>query len=207
VVRAHRTNEHGFTVVEVMVAVLLLTIGLVGTMQAFISSDGANLTSQRAQAVSTAAEQELEQLRAMSYNSLALSLLPTHTSDGNASGDNSGDPTDPDYWISGSNLLVPNSFAQETSGILATVASAGEVLIGGGSVSPGPVTLTSDGFTVTVYRFISWVNDSCVFGVLGDLCPGTEDAKRLTVAVVLTGGVVGEKKPFWLTTIVANPNA
>jgi prepilin-type N-terminal cleavage/methylation domain-containing protein len=203
----HRTSERGFTVVEVMVAVLLLTVGLVGTMQAFISSDGANLTTQRAQALSTAAEQELEQLRAMSYSSLALSSIPTATTDGNQPGDNSGDPSDPDYWISGANLLIPNDFAQETSGTLPTVASTGEVLIGGGTVPPGPVTLTSDGFTVTVYRFISWVNDTCVYGSQGDLCPGTEDAKRLTVAVVLDGGGVGESKPFWLTTIVANPAA
>jgi hypothetical protein len=75
-------------------------------------------------------------------------------------------------------------------------------------VNPGPVTENTAGFTASVYTFISWMNDSCVY--LGiDLCPGTKDAKRLTVAVVLegVGADVGAGKPFWLSTVVANPSA
>jgi type II secretory pathway pseudopilin PulG len=203
----HRNNEHGFGVIEVLVAILLLAFGIVGTLQAFISSDHANLATQRAQAISTAAEQALEQMRATTYSSLALSSLPTHTGDGNGSGDNTGNPTDPDYWVSGTNLLIPNNFAEETGGLLQTVASTGEALISGGTVSPGPSTVTSDGFTVTIYRYVTWFDDSCLFGAL-NLCPGIDDAKRLTVAAVLSGsGPASTQKPFWLTTIVANPNA
>jgi type II secretory pathway pseudopilin PulG len=205
--KAVRHGQAGFTTLEVLVAVILVTVGLVGTLEAFISADQVNIKTEEAQALSTAAEQTLEQLRALTYNGLALSSLPTHSGDGNGSGDQSGDPTDPDYWISGADLLIPTNFEQEASGILTGVAGTGEVLITGGSVSPGPVTVTSDGFTVSVYRFISWVNDSCVFGVLGDLCPGSEDAKRVTVAAVLDGTDAAKEKPFWLSTIIANPDA
>jgi prepilin-type N-terminal cleavage/methylation domain-containing protein len=203
-----RTGEQGFTIIEVMVAVLVVAVALVGTLQAFISSDHGNLATQETQAVSTAAEQALEQLRAMSYTSIALSSIPIQTGSGNPVGDTSGDPEDPDYWVSGTNLLIPNNFSQETSGILSTVASAGEALIGGGSISPGPVTVSSDGFSVTIYRYVTWVVDSCLLGSL-NLCPGIQDAKRITVAAVLTGTGTGTSapKPFWLSTIIANPTA
>lgn len=201
-----RTGEQGYTLIEVMVAVLVLAVALMGTMQAFISSDHGNLETQETQAVSTAAEQALEQLRAMSYSSLALSSLPTGTGTGNPTGDNSGDPEDPDYWVSGTNLKIPNDFAQISSGLLSTVASTGEALIGGGTISPGPTTVSSDGFTVTIYRYVSWVVDTCLYGSL-NLCPGTQDAKRITVAAVLTGTGTSPPKPFWLSTTIANPNA
>jgi prepilin-type N-terminal cleavage/methylation domain-containing protein len=204
-VTTQRAGERGFTIIEVMIAVLVLVVGLVGTLQAFISADDGNMATQQAQALSTAAEQQLEQLRAMTYNSLALSSLPTGTGDGNGTGDTSGDPSDPDYWVSGSYLKIANNFAQEAGGLLSTVAATGEALISGGSVSPGPVTVTSDGYTVTIYRYISWVVDSCVLGSV-NLCPGAEDAKRITVAAVLSGSNIKAAKPFWLTTIIANPD-
>src|ERR1700733_10257335 len=113
-----RTGEQGFSLIEVMVAVLVVAVALIGTMQAFISSDHGNLATQETQAVSTAAEQSLEQLRAMSYNSLALSSFPIQTGSGNPTGDTSGDPDDPDSCVSGTNLVIPNNFAQVTSGVL-----------------------------------------------------------------------------------------
>ncbi len=200
-------RNDGFGLIEVMVAILLLTVGLLGTMEVFISSDHLNLTTQRVQALSTAAEQSLEQIRAMPYANLALSALPVHAADGNPPGDTSHDPSNPDYWVSGTNLQIVTNYGLESSPTLAGVSTSGEALIGGGTVSPGPTTVTSDGYTISVYRFISWVNDSCVYlGV--DLCPGTQDAKRVTVAAVITGGGgTGANKPFWLSTVVANPNA
>jgi prepilin-type N-terminal cleavage/methylation domain-containing protein len=203
---SERTGEQGFTIIEVMVAVLVVAVALVGTLQAFISSDHGNLATQETQAVSTAAEQALEQLRAMSYTNLALSSFPIATGTGNPTGDTSGDPEDPDYWVSGTNLVIPNNFSQITSGVLSTVASVGEALIGGGTISPGPITVSSDGFNVTIYRYVTWVVDSCLLGGL-NLCPGTQDAKRITVAAVLDGTGTSVPKPFWLSTIVANPDA
>jgi Tfp pilus assembly protein PilV len=204
--RIARDND-GMSVIEVLIAVLLLTVGLLAVLYGLVASNHLNLTTQRVQATATAAENAMEQLRATPYNSLGLSSLPTHTSDGNASSDKSGNPTDPDYWVSGTNLLVVANYNQESSAALSGVSTSGEAMIGGGTVNPGPAHVASDGFTVYVYTFISWVNDSCVYLAV-NLCPGGEDAKRVTVAAVLDGGGgVGADKPFWLSTVVANPDA
>lgn len=200
-------NERGFGIIEVVAAMLLVVIGVLGTFTAFISSDHANLTMQREQAVSTAAEQAMEQLRSMTYANLALSSLPSTSSAGNPSGDNSKDPLDPDYWVSGSNLFIPASFSQESTTPLTNVASTGEALISGGTVAPGPTAVTSDGFTVDIYRYITWFNDTCTYGIT-NLCSSVDDAKRVTVAAVLANQTgTTDMKPVWLTTIVANPKA
>lgn len=200
------SDDAGFTVIETLIAILLLTVGLMGALYGLVSTNHLNLTTQRLQAASTAAEDTMERLRATSYSSLALSSLATHTLDGNSGSDTSGNPSDPDYWVSGTNLLIVTDYNQESSPTLAGVSSSGEAMIGGGTANPGPVTVASDGFTLSVYTFITWVNDTCDYlGV--ELCP-TDDAKRLTVAAVLDGGGgVGANKPFWLSTVVANPDA
>jgi prepilin-type N-terminal cleavage/methylation domain-containing protein len=200
-------GQAGFTLIEVLIAILITTVGLVGTLDALISSNKLSLTTERVQATATAAEQTMEQLRGMNYGSLALSALPLHSSTGDSPTDTSGDPSDPDYWVSGSYLDVVNDFNQETSTILADVANVGEALVTGGTVNPGPVTVTSDGFSVNVYTYITYVTDNCVYlGV--NLCPGAENAKRLTVAAVINGGGgTGADKPFWLSTVVPNPSA
>jgi prepilin-type N-terminal cleavage/methylation domain-containing protein len=200
-------DERGFTLVEVLVAILLLVVGALGVLVSLSSSGHLTLTAQREQAAMTAAEQTMEQLRAMTYTSLALSSLPTHSADGNGAGDTSGNPANPNYWVSASNLLIPASFNSETSSTLSGVSSTGEPLLSGGTVSPGPSTVTSNGYSASIYRYVTSVNDRCsLLGV--DLCPGTQDAKRVTVAVVLNGGVsVGVLKPVWLSTVIANPQA
>ncbi len=198
--------EQGFLLLEVMVAMFVLCVGLLATLAVFDDSNHLGSTTQRQQVATSVAEQAMEALRADSYASLALSSpLPSHTSDGNPSGDTSGNPSDPDYWVSGSNLLIPTTWSSETSSTLSGVSKTGEALVSGGSISP-QTTSTVNGYTATVYQFVTWVNDQCKYlGV--DLCPGSEDAKRVTVAVVLGGSGTGVGKPVWLSTVVADPDA
>lgn len=205
--RSRLADEDGFTLIEVLVAALLMVVGIVATLQMFTTSSHITLTAQREQAAMTAAEQAMEQIRALPYASMALATpLPSHESDGNATGDSSGNPTDPNYWVNstGSTLKIPSNFSSEASSTL----SSGETLISGGSVSPGPSSVSSNGYTVKVYRYITWVNDVCTY-LSSDLCSGTQDAKRITVAAVISGtqASVGVQKPVWLTTVAVDPNA
>src|SRR5690349_6555393 len=124
--------------VEVLVAALLMAVGIVALLQMFTSSSHMTLTSQREQAAMTAAEQAMETIRALPYASMALSTAPVHEADGNATGDTSGNPNDPNYWVnsSGGTMTIPTNFNKESS----TTISTGETLITGGSVASGPTS-------------------------------------------------------------------
>lgn len=218
--RAAAARQDGFTLIEALVAMAILVTGLLSTFVALNASSHLTLTTQREQAAMTAAEQQMEQLRAMTYANLALSYAPSHSADGNAATDTSGNPSNPDYWVSSSasNLLIPSNFNSESSGTLSGVPSSGEPFVtSSGGVSPGPVTVSSDGFTATVYRFITWEKESCIdIATITGLCTLfnasedallNEDAKRITVAVVIGSGGNGVSKPVWLTTLVGDPQA
>jgi predicted ribosomally synthesized peptide with SipW-like signal peptide len=204
--RISARGEQGSLLLEVVLAVFVLAVGLLATLAALNDSDHLNATTQRQQAAATIAEQQMEQLRSMSYASLGLSSVPVHATDGNGTGDTSGNPINPFYWVSGSNLLIEQNWNSESSTTSAGTSSSGEALISGGTISPGPDAVTANGYTATVYRFVSWVNDTCSLNST-DLCPSTQDAKRVTVAVVLGTGGGGTAKPAWLDSIVANPAA
>jgi prepilin-type N-terminal cleavage/methylation domain-containing protein len=207
-------KQDGFTLIETLVAMVILVTGLLATFTALNSSSHLTLTTQREQVAMTVAEQQMEQLRAISYSSIEMSSTPSHTSDGNATGDNSGNPTNPNYWVnsSGSNLLIPTNFNKETSGTLSGVSSLGEPFVTGGTITP-TTTVSSGGYTATVYRYVTWMDDGCVTTALCTLWSATQDAlhsetgKRITIAVLLSSGGNGVSKPVWLTTDVADPQA
>jgi hypothetical protein len=51
---------------------------------------------------------------------------------------------------------------------------------------------------------VTWRNENCPFA----LCDGTQNTKRLTVAVALDAESTGERRsPFWFSTVVADPDA
>lgn len=208
-VRRRITAEDGFTIIEVLVAIVLIAVGVLGTFATLDSSSHLTASSQREQAAMTAAEQAMEQVRANTYTNIAIGTpLPTAAgTDGNASTDHSGNPTNPNYWVSGTSLKIPANFNQESSGTLTGVSSSGEPFVTGGSVVPSS-SVTTGGYSATVYRYVTWVNDTCNYGGT-DKCSGAQDAKRITIAVVLGGtqNNTGVQKPVWLTSVVANPKA
>lgn len=68
----HQTGEGGFTLVEVMVAMLLLAIALTGLAQLAGSQTVASLRTRIRQVATSYVNQELESLRSMTYTRLAM---------------------------------------------------------------------------------------------------------------------------------------
>jgi prepilin-type N-terminal cleavage/methylation domain-containing protein len=169
-----KNGEGGFTLVEVLVAILILAIA---SMTTFSLLSAAARNGQRAKASQVAleyAEQELELLRSMEDDELALETPPQPSTN----------PLSPNYRVSG---LGTFALTREPRGNYRTLVVKGEGLYGGGfvqggTVSPGPTKFTSGDVSGKVYRYIVWHNDEkCPEAS----CPGKQDYKQIVVAVRL----------------------
>lgn len=176
-------SEDGFTIAEVLVAILILAIG---SMTTFSLLSAATRNAQRAEASQVAlefAEQELEFLRSMESEELALTASPPHSTN----------------TFSPNNRVTNGTFALQRSplGSYRDLVVNGGSLYGGGSVeggtiAPGPTSFTSGDVKGKVYRYIVWRNDEkCTEAN----CPGKQDYKQIVVAVKLDslGNEAGER--------------
>src|SRR2546426_6869104 len=90
--RSLRRDEGGFTLLEVMVAALILAIGILAVVGVFDSSRRLTTISEENEVVAHRAELELERIQAMPFSGVALTSTPAHSTDA----------SDPDFYVSGS---------------------------------------------------------------------------------------------------------
>ena len=172
-------SEGGFTIVEVLVAAMIL---VAGSLAAFGMLRAATLNTQRAKATQVAldrAQQEMEALRALPDEKLALTETPPPSTN----------VKNPNFRVG--NGISGSTFAltREPRGDYANLVVKEGSLYGGGfisaanaTVSPGPTPFTSGDVSGKVYRYIVWRNDnSCPEAT----CPGTQDYKQVVIAVRL----------------------
>jgi hypothetical protein len=171
-------DESGLTIIEVLVAAVILVLGSAATFGIF---GAATKNAQRAKATQVAldlAQEELERLHGIPYSSLALNSLPQESSSS----------LNPGYRVSGETFALKRNPREEFREL---------------DVDPengvGPesefVTGESDrsGITGTLYRYVVWRDDpTCP----EEACPGTHDYKQIVVAVqpdraVSQGGEAG----------------
>lgn len=170
--RELRARQQGFTIVEVMVAALVL---VAGSFAVFGLLRAAALNTQRAKGTQIAldrAQQELEALRSLSDAQLALVTPPGY----------SPNPLDPGNRVSNGTFALSREAPESPA---PTLVVEGGSLYGGGfikdaAVNSGPTSFSSGDVTGKIYRYIVWRNDtSCPEAT----CPGTQDYKRIVVAV------------------------
>jgi type II secretory pathway pseudopilin PulG len=166
-----RRDERGFTIVEVLVAMMILMVGAFATLRALTSATANTQRAKESQVLLDVAQQEMEKIRNLDYDQIALTSAP-----GSATS-----PLNPDSRVSG------GSFGLNQDGTnLATMVVNGGSLYGGGFVSggtinPGSVTSTPLGVgdvDVRIFRFVVWQNDAQC-----GTCGGNQDYKRVVVAV------------------------
>jgi len=166
-------SEAGLTIVEVIVAAAVLALGAMAT---FGVLSAATKNTQRAKATQVAlnrAQQEIEALRGLKNEELALTATPEHSSS----------PLNPNYRVNN------NAYAtiREPPSAYATLVVKNGPLYGGGFVkggvvSPGPTPFTSGDVSGKVYRYVVWRDDS---NCPAATCPGAQDYKQIIVAVKL----------------------
>lgn len=161
-------SERGFTIVEVLVAALLLVVGIGATIASFVGPQEQTLVAQRLSQASALAERELEELTTRPFAVLGMRQMPAPVSDASDS------PTDPRAHLrapascgdpSASNatcLLVRQNFNRVADGRLAGTVPSGEPLVGA-SKGVEPKEIVNG---MTVHRFVSWQDrDPCALNI------------------------------------------
>lgn len=205
-IRLARDEEDGLTLIEVLVASIILALAAMATFGVLAAT---TRNAQRAQATQVAldkAQEEMEKLQTVPYEKLALKSLPEHE----------GSPLNPNYRVDGKNYAVKRD----------PLGQYGEMVRDGGSyygISPdvkkiegeimfGPFPFEEGTVSGEIYRYIVWRNDpQCPESAVGteDFCPGQQDYKQLIVAVKLNGPVAqqGEGNYVEVQSAVSNPEA
>jgi len=183
--RRPANSEAGFTIVEVLVAAVLLVIGSLVT---FGMLSAATRNTQRAKASQVAldlVQQELEALRSHSDEELALEQKPPHSTD----------QLDPNYRVNASQGTF--AVSREPVGTYRKlVVNGGEIegepekTIEGGAIKPSESFEIGD-VSGAIHRYIVWRNDEAC----GAACPTSQDYKQIIVAVKLNtpGNQSGER--------------
>jgi Tfp pilus assembly protein PilV len=147
-------GERGMTVVEVLVAAVVLLAGVLAAFSVLVGSRDLTTTAERLEAATHIAERELESMQALRWVNLAHPTAP-------ASGP-------PPHTVSLSAGVWRYQWRAGNHEQVAIDATNGQVPAAAATVDDGRIN-------VTVWRYVSWVDDATV--------AGTTDYKRLTVVV------------------------
>lgn len=188
--RRQRSGEAGFTLVEVLVAIVLLATGALAVMQVFDTSIRNNYRANESQVMINRAQRELEAIRDLDYKEVALTAMPT----------SARDAKDPRSRVLG------GSFALNRDGTNpAELVVNGAPGVDAGVMDPGPEPFTDGDISGEIYRFVVWQNDPKCLPVQ---CPGTHDLKRVVVAVKLDTAAVSFERAYQETqSDFVNPKA
>lgn len=197
-------SDDGFGLIEVLVAVLILTVALLGLIGAFTSARKLTLLSERRTSAAHSAQLELERLQATPYSELLMTATPTH----------SAESTNPDYYVKAG---PPPEYQYDTTGTEAEpLAIAGAACVtlktSCGSIATQPTGRAclqyvgacewkDRAFSGNVYDFVTWHHDTNA-----KCTKKTENYKRLTVVVTLTVAAGAQAvTPVRVSTLIANP--
>jgi Tfp pilus assembly protein PilV len=193
--------------IEVVAAILVLAVGLMGVYAAIGTSNGAIAEGEVQATMAQVAQQQLQSVEALPYTNIADSSAPTRTT--------TTDTTNPTYYLastcrSGACTYQPNP----SDGSLTETV---DVDTTNGKVAPGPATVvvpdpnasacssTSTAtcrITLSVYTFITETSDpDC--SQTGYSCPSSSSYsyKRITVAVK-NAGSGPPKDPVYVSSFV-----
>ena len=198
--------EDGLGLVEVLVAILLLTIGVVGLLGGFNSARSLTLLSERHTTMAHRAQLEIERLQSTSTNATTYSELAMTSAPSNSS-----ETTSPDYYVNtaGTEYEYGAGSTEKQKLVIATATTNKECTsttkeTGCGVISPtspptrkctayvGNCEWTDGALSGDVYDFIT----------SGGTSTTSENYKRLTVVVTLN---VPRVTPLRVSTLIAEP--
>ena len=213
--RASRLRaQDGMTMMEVLVAAVVLILGLLGYLDAIGASGSAVTGAERAAAMTQIGEQTLQTVEALPYASISDSSAPSKA------GTNGTNPAY--YLVTGPVSLDASCTAGQQcyqwNPSSTTSAEVVDVNTNNGKVFPGPTTVVTpapSGATCTTVNTTACQETFAVYAFVTDstdpvcnaTCSGTSYSyKRVTVAVKNTGPG-SPKNPLYFSTIVYYPGS
>jgi hypothetical protein len=159
-------REDGMTVVEVIVAGMILIIGGLGVLGIVDAASRNTFRAEQSQVVANLMQGEMERLRQVPYEELALEDLPVHVSD----------PEDPNSRVSSKTFFYTG---RNGTGLKQLVYNGGTIdgeTIEDGTVDPGPTPFQIGDVRGDIYRYVVW-----------DTCPSSlcQDGRHLKRAVIV----------------------
>jgi Tfp pilus assembly protein PilV len=170
--RLDKSGEEGFTIVEVLVAAVVLVLASLAIFMAFAVSIHGIQRSRETQIGISVAQREMERVRVIPYDSVALSTIPTVMT--TAEKAEKPESREPRWRVRTSSGVTEFDMAR------ATTKEEWKPLLGSGLVTPvssGTSKVTaSDGTEVEVDRFVACEES----GKTAATCP----AKRIVIDVI-----------------------
>src|SRR4051812_34655267 len=151
-------SELGMTLVELMVAISILAIVMSGLALSIGVDYKAVALARARQVAESVANQRLEELRDVDYDSMALSSQPVHSTDS----------SNPDYYVSSNGVNYDVTGTGQNEVLIVDTAGPGPVVH-----VESPVTVGTT--VVDIYQYVTWVDDPGI--------AGTQNLKRLSVIV------------------------
>jgi hypothetical protein len=188
-------RQDGITMIETMIAALVLALGSLATLQLVGTQARSTFQGEQSQVVSNRLQEEMEKIKQLPYNQIALTGIPADTPD----------TSDPRWRVSGGSFSVTQDGSQLRALVYNGSGLLGGGTVSGGAISPAPQSFSSGDVSGTIYRFVVWEDDpSCP----ATSCPGSQDLKRVIVAIRLdTTGPGGVRHYQELQSQIADPNA
>ncbi|HEU5141548.1 MAG TPA: hypothetical protein VFU04_00150 [Solirubrobacterales bacterium] len=172
-------REEGMTIVEVVVAGLILVLGALGVLGVVDAATRNTFRAEQSQVVANLLQAEMEELRQLPYEELALIEPPV----------DSGDEADPSSRIVGTYFYTGRNGTGLKPLVVNGSLNKGDP-VEGGTVDPNPTPFTVGDIQGQIYRYIVW--DTCP----SSLCAERQFLKRAVVAVRLDDTASGGTRRY-----------
>jgi type II secretory pathway pseudopilin PulG len=188
-----RRDEDGMTMIEVLVAALILIVSSLAVLGIVDAATRNDYRAEQSQVVNDVLQQQLEKIRLLPYDEVALTEQPLSSSNAN----------DPNSRVSGTQFNIRRTDSPLKDLVYNGGASQkpGEDTVSEGVIQPTdpaspttagdfPSRFTSGDVSGTIYRYVVW--DQCSDVTL----PCTGYLKRVVVAVKLDPTAAGGIRPY-----------
>ncbi len=210
-------DEGGFTVIEVTVAAMLLALMSLAVLALVDAATRNNFRASQSQVVNDRLQQELERIRALPYDQIALTAAPPSATN----------PSDPNSRVSGTQYDVDRGSGTHYESLVFNGGHSSETgdTVSGGQIpvtDPSsttatgqfPTRFTSGSVSGTIYRYVTWEPDTSCSNCAGDPDADTYNGqsvqwfKHVTIAIALDRTASGGARVYQqIDGDVGNPDA